>query len=119
MRLETLGLVGLLATSCAADNLAVWTSYDHKTGPSIGPPFGIFYTGYDSYQVTPLDTCGLEWAVPGMVEFCMDWDNARGHFRYKDQTKRCLSRQYVRTEILSDGVRDSNLQIWEEVACTW
>lgn len=49
MCLEALGLVGLLATSCATDNLAVWTSYDHKTGLSISPSFGIFYTGYDSY----------------------------------------------------------------------
>lgn len=54
-----------------------------------------------------------------MVEFCMDCNNTRGHFCYKNQAKRYLSRQYVRTEALSDGMRDSKFQIWEEVACTW
>jgi hypothetical protein len=59
---------------------------------------------------------------PHMVDFCLDWGNLRGHFRFNGQDKRCVRRRmhatwggyYCRQESVS-----CHMHVWEETPCTW
>lgn len=120
MRLATaFGLLGLLATTCTADNLAVFGAYHNEHGYDPNRPLkGAFFTGFGTLLVPATAGCHYD-QVPGMPEFCMDWRENRAHFVFDNQPRRCLQRQYSRQDDWCQGDRHCTFVIFEEVPCTW
>lgn len=120
MRFQFAAVLAALAASVAADRLEVLTLCTSDSSQCTSP-YGVFYTDFGSYDVDANDGCRGT-GVPGMVDFCMDWGNLRGHFRFDHQPfKRCL-RMTSRTPrehcspvlaLLCDR------SYWDEVACSW
>ncbi|KAL2070107.1 hypothetical protein VTL71DRAFT_14787 [Oculimacula yallundae] len=76
-----------------------------------------FYTSAGSYSVTASDGCRGT-SVPGMVEFCVDNPQGRGHFRFSHQNfKRCM--RLTRSTDRDCGIAYCQNNTWEEVPCTW
>jgi hypothetical protein len=93
MRFVTPAVLSAFAMKgCMADWMAAGTSYDCIGGGCET----VFHTDFGAYNVDASDGCQST-SVPGMVEFCIDWANARGHFRFSHQPfKRCLRLVYDR-----------------------
>ncbi|WYZ42140.1 hypothetical protein EsH8_V_001035 [Colletotrichum jinshuiense] len=112
MRFDTAALFAALATTCAADSL--WVSTECYEGSCKN--YATFYTSYGSYGINADSGCRGATAVPGMTEFCMDWDRSRAHFKFSHQSyKRCLVMQ-SKTTI---HPVPSFTSAWVEVGCTW
>jgi hypothetical protein len=111
--------IAMLFGTCTADKMWV-----HTTCPIFGScdsSRALFYTDYGVYLVNANEGCrGTN--VPGMIDFCMDWGNQRGHFQFSHQDfKRCLRHASSDDYSCSDGmwvVRCSDTW-WDEVPCTW
>ncbi|KAK1995286.1 hypothetical protein LX36DRAFT_582779 [Colletotrichum falcatum] len=114
MRFEVMALIAGLATISTANTMTVFT----ECGPfnMCDSKNAIFYTDTGIYSVNANKGCrGTR--VPGMTEFCVDWDKFRGHFKYSHQTKkRCLLMR-SRTTHACPAYRCDKSD-WEEVGCT-
>lgn len=116
MRLEFLTVVAALAATCAADSLAVWETCLSFGSSTCTRDQGAFFTSNGGYSVNPSGGC-TGTGVPGMVEFCMDWPNNRGHFRFSHQSfKRCLG---VQSRLQTNMCNGCSLVTWTEIPCTW
>jgi hypothetical protein len=119
MYLRTLALLCALASTCAADSMAVYSRCTFDQVWSCSSDKAIFYTDFGAYNIDANGGCRGT-GVPSMVDFCVDWSQSRAHFRYSHQSfKRCL----VQTGTLvpnfcTDGARCS-LIVFEEGGCTW
>ncbi|KAH6617188.1 hypothetical protein F5144DRAFT_385514 [Chaetomium tenue] len=88
---------------------------------------GLFVMKYDMYEVNAADGCRLP-AIPGMVEFCMDWlvgkdslGKPRMHYRFKNQGKHCM-REFFHEEVKCPGDFDGTnctASYFNEVTCAW
>jgi hypothetical protein len=126
MRFGSLLLAGLagLAPSVVADWLeTTWVCTADLfiiCGP-INTPYSHFHTDFGSYKVTPHSGCHST-GVPGMTEFCIDWDNSRAHFKFSHQNfKRCLRKNPAGERFTNDSCPGGECwrDTWPEVQCTW
>lgn len=78
---------------------------------------GTFVTDYGRYTVNANEGCRST-SVPGMTDFCIDWGNQRGHFKFSHQNyKRCLV--VTKTEYVECGANTCWESIFSERPCTW
>jgi hypothetical protein len=82
-----------------------------------GARYTHFHTDFGSYEVDATEGCRGT-GVPGMTEFCMDWTNTRGHFRFSGQNRRCIKKNPAGDRYNCDWVACYH-DIWPEVPCTW
>ncbi|KAL6412987.1 hypothetical protein AUP68_02481 [Ilyonectria robusta] len=115
MRFDILATLAALASGAVADRMEVFTECAAFGQCNSGNAF--FYTDFGTYKVNANTGCRGT-GVPGMVEFCVDWDRRRAHFRFDHQSnKRCLVQR-------SETAYGCNAQAcwkttWEEVGCSW
>ncbi len=117
MRLHLPLLLTSLASTCTADymrafrptaSVCLWRLNQSQ-----------FQTDYGTYVVDASDGCRTS-GVPAMVEFCVDWPRARGHFRFNGQGKRCMRWTSTSTYPCGTFLGDyTEVSMWTEVACTW
>ncbi|KAF5703625.1 hypothetical protein FMUND_12918 [Fusarium mundagurra] len=86
MHFDTAAILGFLALTASADRMEVFTTCGGFTCRSID---AWFYTDFGTYSVNAERGCRCT-SVPAMVEFCVDWDNRRVHFRFSGEGKRCM-----------------------------
>jgi hypothetical protein len=117
MRFDINAIIAALALTAAADRLEVFT-----TCAAFGQcesSGGTFYTDFGAYKVNANEGCRGT-SVPAMTEFCMDWGNRRGHFRFSGQgNKRCLVQDSESTAACGSSGTDCYRTTWKEVACYW
>ncbi|KAK2008151.1 hypothetical protein LZ32DRAFT_28590 [Colletotrichum eremochloae] len=114
MRFDLTILIVGLATTSTADKMTVFT----ECGPFslCDSKNAMFYTDSGTYNVNANKGCRGT-GVPGMTEFCVDWDKFRGHFKYDHQAKkRCLLMRERITH--SCPAYRCDRSEWEEVSCT-
>ncbi len=91
MYLRTLALLCAMATTCAADSMAVCSRCTFDQVWSCSSDKAIFYMDFGADNI---DANGgySGTGVPSMVDFCVDWSQSHAqHFRYSHQSfKRCL-----------------------------
>ncbi len=77
-----------------------------------------FTTAHGTYSVNANDGCRST-PVPDMIEFCVDWKNARAHFKFKGwNTKSCLKE--TSNDIGDCGTATTcGNSYFTPVACTW
>lgn len=77
-------------------------------------------TAYGDFDVNAEEGCRST-GVPGMVEFYMDWGNARMHFRFNGQSKRCMWETGNDWEKRSDNYdwASCSTSYFTKVACDW
>jgi hypothetical protein len=115
MRFDITSILMAMATTVIADRLEVRT--DCIFG-GCNSSQGTFFTDFASYSVDASAGCRGT-SVPGMTEFCMDWPNKRGHFRFSHQSyKRCL-RMDTDVAIGCSGGWNCHYSTWKEVGCNW
>ncbi|KAK3900605.1 hypothetical protein C8A05DRAFT_45582 [Staphylotrichum tortipilum] len=121
MRLEIATAVAALAATCAADAMMTFSECNVVSGASCFRDVAIWYTAYGGFPVDPHDGCRGQ--SNGMVDFCMDWTNYRGHFRFSHESfKRCFERKGGRLAPCYRGLPEEYLcylDYFEEVGCTW
>ncbi|PVH84686.1 hypothetical protein DL98DRAFT_610100 [Cadophora sp. DSE1049] len=114
MRLSTFSsLIALgLSTTALADSMIVYQyCYLSCTYPAT------FTTSAGTYDVNAADGCRGT-SVPGMTEFCIEWCNSRGHFKYSHQNyKRCMV--ITSDEWYDCGIASCYYIYWNEVGCSW
>lgn len=81
MRFDITAVLASLALTVSADRMEVFTSCGGFTCSSSD---AWFYIIYGTYKVNA-DKGYRGTSVPAMVEFCVDWDNRRAHFRFSGQ----------------------------------
>ncbi|KAH7183589.1 uncharacterized protein B0J16DRAFT_386663 [Fusarium flagelliforme] len=113
MRFDILAVFAALAINASADRMEVFT----KCGAcSCDANSAFFYTDYGAYKINAQKGCRGT-SVPGMVKFCVDWDERRAHFKFSGQSKRCL------TQDSQNAYGCSAVQcyktIWREIPCHW
>lgn len=114
MRFDILATLAALASGAVADRMEVFTECAAFGQCSSANAF--FYTDYGTYRVDANTGCRGT-SVPGMIEFCVDWDNRRAHFVYNGQNKRCLIQ---RSEtVYGCAAQQCWKTTWEEVGCSW
>ena len=113
IRAVVLTALSLYATTATADQFDIVTYCNGATCNSQGVWASSFgYSGHFNAN----EGCRSSPGPSGMLELCMDWGNARGHFYFIDQPKRCIARSFVtRTMDLPQIWFD----IWDEVGCAW
>lgn len=113
MRFDITAIIASLALTTAAYRMEVFTKCGGVTCDSRQ---GVFYTDFGSYQVNADKGC-RKTSVPGMTEFCVDWDRRRAHFKFSHQaTKRCLT-QDSETPYGCQG--SCWKTTWREIPCNW
>lgn len=76
-----------------------------------------FITSVGRYDVDAADGCRGT-PVPGMTEFCVDWRNSRGHFKFSHQAnKRCM--RVTSDDWYDCGIASCYTIYFDEVPCTW
>ncbi|KAK4155025.1 hypothetical protein C8A00DRAFT_13922 [Chaetomidium leptoderma] len=117
MRLGYLtAVLAALATTGAADRMTVNTQCPCDWCGACDSRDATFFTDFGAYGVNANKGC-RKTNVPHMVEFCVDWDKGRAHFRYDKQDKRCLvMKSRVATSCSADHCHRSE---WEPIACSW
>ncbi|KAF4956034.1 hypothetical protein FSARC_11697 [Fusarium sarcochroum] len=114
MRFDIAAIFASLALTTAADRMEVFTKC--AVG-SCDSRQAVFYTDVGSYKVDASKGC-RKTSVPGMTEFCVDWDKRRAHFKFSHQaTKRCLTQD-------SESAYGCDAQscwktTWREIGCNW
>ncbi|KAF4452209.1 hypothetical protein F53441_4949 [Fusarium austroafricanum] len=113
MRFDITALLMALTMTASADRMEVFTECGGWTCMSYN---AWFYTDYGTYKVNAEKGC-RDTSVPAMVEFCVDWDNRRSHFRFSGQGKRCLIQD-------SESAYGCNANAcykttWKEIPCSW
>ncbi|KAF5575050.1 hypothetical protein FPANT_11499 [Fusarium pseudoanthophilum] len=116
MRFDITAIIAAMALTVSADRMEVFTACKPTACNSSE---GTFYTDFGAYRVNANEGCRGT-SVPAMTEFCIDWSNRRGHFRFSGQAnKRCLVQDSeTRVGCGSDGT-DCFRTTWKEVACYW
>lgn len=124
MRLTSCLLVGvaMLAGSAQADKLVTVEGCDAGLDRVCGFYYAHWHTNNagNAVRIDARDGCRSN-AVPGMVEFCIDWGNSRGHFRFSsDANRRCFVRGATQWFADGDcwGIECWRTE-WPEVACIW
>ncbi|KAK4104513.1 hypothetical protein N658DRAFT_504132 [Parathielavia hyrcaniae] len=86
-------------------------------------PYSHFHTDFGSYYYGRFSYGGCHsTGVPGMTEFCIDWDRGRAHFKFGHQnSKRCLVKNRAGTRFTDDSCDAIECwrDVWNEVPCTW
>ncbi|KAK4104366.1 hypothetical protein N658DRAFT_251601 [Parathielavia hyrcaniae] len=124
MRFTIAALLALSATCCLADWMRVITVCPSEGWGPCDSSRGTFFTCCGQYHVNADEGCRGT-SVPGMVEFCVDWGNQRGHFRFSHQSfKRCMRKasEQNMTENLPLWCPTNTACIisdWEEIPCSW
>jgi hypothetical protein len=79
-----------------------------------------FITAYGEYNVDASDGC-RDPDVPGMWSLCVDERNARAHFYFDNQPKRCMVETGNDWQTCSDDFQWATCSIiyYDEVPCTW
>jgi hypothetical protein len=110
-----------LAAAGAADKVTILT----KCAPLPGFPclsHGLWTTDYGgNFFMDAGEGCRNPsgW-VPGMNTICWDWGNARGHFYFDGQGKRCIKEfAAVGTGGCGRQGEGCTAQRFNEVPCTW
>jgi hypothetical protein len=128
MRLESILLAGLagFAPLAMADWLETTWGCDVDLLSYCGPrsgPYAHFHTDFGSYFIDKMSYGGCRsTSVPGMTEFCMDWNNSRAHFRFSHQNyPRCLRKNAAGDRFTDDSCPSVECwhDYWNEVPCTW
>lgn len=118
MRLDILAVLGL-ATTVTADAISVYSNCIPPGGAGCADHRGVFYTGYGGYPFDARDGCKST-GVPGMNEFCIDWTNLRGHFRFDGGGKRCFVQTFNRKDVpCTMSYWSCSFTTWVETGCTW
>ncbi|KAL6914984.1 hypothetical protein ACHAPO_009720 [Fusarium lateritium] len=113
MRFDLAAIIASLALTTAADRMEVFTKCGGGTCDSRQ---AVFYTDVGSYKVNADKGC-RKTSVPGMTEFCVDWDRRRAHFKFSHQaTKRCLTQD---SESAYGCESSCWKTTWREIACNW
>ncbi|KAF5616469.1 3-(3-hydroxyphenyl)propionate 2-hydroxylase [Fusarium sp. NRRL 25303] len=112
MRLDITAVLASLALTVFADRMEVFTSCGGFTCNSSD---AWFYTDYGTYKVNANKGCRGT-SVPAMVEFCVDWDNRRAHFRFSGQVKRCMVQD---SESAYGCAATCYETTWREIPCNW
>ncbi|RBA19747.1 hypothetical protein FPRO05_09047 [Fusarium proliferatum] len=112
MRLDITAVLASLALTASADRMEVFTTCAGWTCRSND---AWFYTDYGTYKVNA-DTGCRGTSVPAMVEFCVDWDNRRAHFRFSGQGKRCMVQD---SESAYGCAATCYKTTWREIPCNW
>ncbi|KAF9770150.1 hypothetical protein IL306_012333 [Fusarium sp. DS 682] len=113
MRFDITAILATLALTASADRMEVFTRCSVGTCDS---GHAVFYTDYGSYNVNANKGC-RKTSVPAMVEFCVDWDKRRSHFRFSGQGKRCLTQD---SEAAYGCDAESCWKTtWKEIPCNW
>lgn len=84
MRFSGLALLALAARA-SADAMA---SYTECYFGSCTSHRAVWYTDYGSHDIDANEGCRQ--GALDMVDFCVDWANGRGHFRFPNANKRCF-----------------------------
>ncbi|KAK5663809.1 hypothetical protein OQA88_12 [Cercophora sp. LCS_1] len=83
---------------------------------------GTFVMAYGSYAVNANTGCRST-SVPGMVEFCVDWNQNpdRAHFRFSHQSfKRCMTKSWDNVVSCPAGTSGTCYSArFDEVGCCW
>ncbi|KAF4340779.1 hypothetical protein FBEOM_5301 [Fusarium beomiforme] len=112
MRFDFTAVLATLALTASADRMEVFTSC---AAGSCDSRHAVFYTDFGSYNVDASKGCRGT-SVPAMVEFCVDWDKRRAHFRFSGQGKRCLTQD---SESAYGCESSCWKTTWREIACNW
>ena len=76
-----------------------------------------FTTAYGVYGVNAAGGCHST-PMPGMIEFCVDWNQRRAHFKFQGQTgKHCLA--VTSSRAIPCGSSHCTVSDFTPVACTW
>ncbi|KAF4953262.1 hypothetical protein FGADI_6128 [Fusarium gaditjirri] len=86
MRFDITVILASLALTTSANRKEVFTTC---AGFTFSSNEAWLYTDYGTYKFNAEKGCRAT-SVPAMVEFCVDWDNKRSHFRFSGQGKRCM-----------------------------
>lgn len=116
MHLPVLPALVLLATTAAAEHMFV----SEYCATLVCNRNGRFVTNWGDFQVDAGDGCRGT-PVPNMVEWCIDTQRERGHFRYEGQGKRCMVVESSEWQRCSDDWAWATCasEVWKEVNCTW
>ncbi|KAF5985152.1 hypothetical protein FCOIX_2233 [Fusarium coicis] len=112
MRFDTNAILASLALTASADCKEVFPACAGFTCRSSD---AWFYTDCGTYSVNAEKGCRGT-SVPAMVEFCVDWDNRREHFRFSGQGKRCMVQDW---ESAYGCAATCYKTTWREIACNW
>ncbi|KAI7763050.1 hypothetical protein LZL87_011193 [Fusarium oxysporum] len=112
MRFDITAILASLALTASADRMEVFTTC---AGFSCRSSDAWFYTDYGTYSVNAEKGCRGT-SVPAMVEFCVDWDNRRAHFRFSGQGKRCMVQD---SESAYGCASTCYKTTWREIPCNW
>jgi hypothetical protein len=116
MRLPTLAVLAQLVSLSAADFLIVNVVC---TTSSCSYLDGKWTTDYGTNYVNGADGCQDPPYIPGMNTLCLDWKQARGHFFFDNQSKRCLHLDGYSQPSFCPPNQTCYQYYWNEVACTW
>ncbi|KAK4121065.1 hypothetical protein N657DRAFT_134892 [Parathielavia appendiculata] len=122
MRFTIPALLVVSATACLADMMRVITVCPSEGLGRCDSSRGTFPTCCGHYPVDANEG-RRGTGVPGMVEFCVDWGNRRGHFRFSHQSfKRCMcmaSEQNMNLPLICPTNGSCIVSDWEEIPCSW
>ncbi|KAH8732358.1 hypothetical protein GQ44DRAFT_697504 [Phaeosphaeriaceae sp. PMI808] len=114
-KIETMRLWNVTSL-CLFSSVAMADQMNIVTGcPVLGrcTSDGVWYTDQGNYWVNANEGCRTP-GVPHMTEFCVDWGNKRGHFKFSGQGKRC----FVQRRSI-DAVVNLAFAAWVEAPCSW
>jgi hypothetical protein len=126
MRFQPLLLAALagLVPSAAADHLeTTWVCNADLfvMCGAINRPYSHINMASGRYFIPTMDECYGS-SVPGLRDYCMDWDNNRAHFTYTNPTRRrCFRKRPVGRRFTDDSCPGIECwhDTWPEVACDW
>ncbi|KAK0385990.1 hypothetical protein NLU13_5827 [Sarocladium strictum] len=76
-----------------------------------------YYNDGRSFTFDPDNGCRVPY-IPGVREFCVDWDKLRGHFYEDSGKKRCM--REVRDDSTFCGTACLEVNVgWADTDCTW
>ena len=107
-----------LAGNCAADSLAAYEDCVYLLCNAFS---AVWYTDHGGFHVDATNGC-RDTGIPGMTEFCVDWGQWRGHFRFDGQPdKRCFRQTATQDVDCGDAAFELHctFSTWFETPCTW
>ncbi|KAK4039695.1 hypothetical protein C8A01DRAFT_36318 [Parachaetomium inaequale] len=119
MQLNTASLVAAalaFAATASADSLIV---HQYCLTLACNNP-GTWHSAYGDFFVDAGEGC-RDPDIPGMWSLCIDEGNARGHFYFDNQPKRCIKQTDNDFEKCSDDYQFATCSViyYDEVPCTW
>lgn len=77
---------------------------------------GTFYIDGGSYPFARTKLGCSHVSVPGLIEFCLDWN--KGHFRFVGHKKRCLADVAANSEFYESPDAATSVRVFQETECT-